>query len=326
MEKNIKSIHLCNRILTQANKELERMRYLTIRNYILNIMLACILFFFIIIIRKTTLILLILPLTALVLPGLFSYNVKKDSMYVNVYNKLIIVPIIKEVFKNAKYFPKAGLRPTEYDMKMELYDKSAPSVDKKTKKHKDLYGFYPIIGEYSSIITSEDRIVTNQTNSLIFSEIKISGFSETKGIGPLYKNYAFSGIAGNFKSPIYFKEVIRISRDSFEFGKNIKMDSEEFERNFNIHTTTKFKVYTILTPDVMLKLINYTKKFNNTLEMVFWQDRVYFRFECDKFFDVNLNPNDIDINTLVEYYNLLVEIKSLTDEVGEILNSVNVVM
>lgn len=322
MERDAKFIQLYNNIMIKASQELQKRKAKAKKRYIIGIIAACavtfpsiLLFSYIPGLSVFLSVLLIMYIAAT------TRRLNTNSSYVLWYKNMVVRPIVKSIFKDAQYIPQFGIRPSEYDARMGLYNKSVKKVDNIAQKLEEMD--MPVtmreIGE--NLFLSEDKVVTNDENSLIFSEVRLELTKPSEGIMnfPTYDN--FCGVAGNFKSPKNFDNIIRISKDSYSLGANTKMDSEEFERHFNLYTNNSMSAFSLITPDVMLKLIDLKNKLNNNFELVFWKDKVYFRIAFGRIFEIDNNKNEMDISVMQEYYELLCKIKELSQEVVEILNS-----
>lgn len=118
----------------------------------------------------------------LIMPVIKFVNNGKQGEFSEVFQNNVIAPLIKSVVEDAEYFPKESITQTEYNAD----DKSL---------YKDWYNRY----------LGEDKVVTHNNNSLIFSEAVLK---HVRSYGNNTDSVCFSGIAGNFVSPVYVEEPI----------------------------------------------------------------------------------------------------------------------
>ena len=90
----------------------------------------------------------------------------------------------------------------------------------------------------------------------------------------------------SFKSNLYLrntKQNIILTINSILFAqpfKNLKveLDSQEFEKNFNVYCTDKIIALQLLTADIMQLLINFKYEMNMNYEITIKNSNIYIRF------------------------------------------------
>ena len=303
MERDPRFVQLYNSIMIENKAELENLRKRS-KVKIIGLIIICIIFpiFLFTLFGKSALhisvFLIPIIVCIIVLIAKNITNEKKSSSYTSVFKTKVILPLIQHVFNSAEYSPNKQLSRT-------LYNNDYINV------YKDNYDNY----------YSEDAVITKDANDLVFAEVKLDREVQTKN--GKEKVLVFWGLAGNFKSPIDFNSPIRILRDSFYNG-DVKMDSSEFEENFNVYTRQKITTLSILTADVMTKLVDLKKKFGKSLEIVFFADKVYFRIDYSNLFEAELNREALSVESIEKYYNLLCNIKDMSEYIVEVLKNANI--
>ena len=91
-----------------------------------------------------------------------------------------------------------------------------------------------------------------------------------------------------------------------------------------VYAEDKIETLSILTADVMTKLVKIKKRFGDNLEIVFFADKVYFRIDYSNLFEAKLNSEDLSIESIEKYYNLLCNIKDMSEYIGEVLKNANI--
>lgn len=223
----------------------------------------------------------------------------KHGGYSQVFKNKVIHPIIKAVFASADYFPSEKITEFEYNNNNErMY-------------HENYNRYY-----------GEDKVITHDENSLIFSELTLKHVSRDSK-GNTRTTIVFSGIAGNFVSPVTFEKPIQILRDAI-WSNNVKVDSSEFEKNFNLYTQDKITAMSILTADVMSKLVSIKNRFERNFEFILLNNTVYFRLNSSNAFEAGLSKSALEKDNIKKYYDLLVDIKQSIIDINEILRAANI--
>lgn len=91
----------------------------------------------------------------------------------------------------------------------------------------------------------------------------------------------------------------------FDRKYRLEMDSQEFEKIFNIYTTDKITAMQLMTADVMQTLIDFRNKNKIAPEISIIADRLYIRFATENVFEPKLRQNSFDYSTLLKYYNII---------------------
>ena len=91
----------------------------------------------------------------------------------------------------------------------------------------------------------------------------------------------------------------------FKSSNRIEMDSQEFEKLFDVSATDKIKAMQLLTSDIMADLIDFKSKSKKTFELTIRGNKLYFRFHCGNVFERAAFKDYLDFNTLNDYFNYL---------------------
>lgn len=120
---------------------------------------------------------------------------------------------------------------------------------------------------------------------------------------------------------------IKISKNQLKmFGQRdrVEMDSQEFEKYFDIYSENKILTMQLLTSDVMATLIDFYNKYNIDYEIVIRNNKIYMRFFTGAMFEPKVFGNSMDKELLLRYYCILKFIVDVTKEVNKALKEVEI--
>ena len=301
MDRGFKSIY--SEIMMGCRAELETLRKNSIKSRNIAIIVGVIIFLIItaiVITSSKSPGLIIVPISIVLfvyieLTSCFLVSPK----YSKLYKEKIIRPLIKQVFNDAEYNPYAKISNLAYNGNNE--------------------GLYQ---ERYDRILGDDLVITNNKDSLVFSELKVQKYT-TDSDGNREITTVFNGIAGSFDSPVHFETPIKILRNA-TWGDKINIDSMEFEKKFNLLAKDRIKALSILTPDVMQEISLLSNNFGNNIEFVFFRDKVYFRILRSRVFEAGLSKDDLNPEILKKSYDLLCNIRELYQKIIDILNNADI--
>lgn len=121
----------------------------------------------------------------------------------------------------------------------------------------------------------------------------------------------FSGLFAEISLSKNSNFNLYVHSDKGLFGKlfnkknKIEMDSQDFEKVFDVRTTDKIKAMQLLTSDIMEYLLDFKLKSGNKFELTLKNDKLYLRFHCGNIFEMPSFKNNLDKNTLELYFKYL---------------------
>ena len=137
----------------------------------------------------------------------------------------------------------------------------------------------------------------------------------------------FRGIFSFVKSKTEFNTYIKILKNKIKFidrNNRTQMDSQEFEKYFDIYSQDKILAMRILTSDTMEYLIDFYKKFNLKFEIVFNNDKIYFRFFTGDIFEPRILRKSMNKKDLFIYYSILKFIIDVTKKVNHTIKDLEI--
>ena len=207
------------------------------------------------------------------------------SKFKNIYKEKIITTLVNEYDHNLSFTSDSSIPRLLYnDAEFERYDLYS-SNDYISGK---INGTTPIeLGDVHTEIESTDSD-GNTTYTTIFR-----------------------GLFAAVKFNQSINTTIKIRNDSKIAGKlhlnkeKMQMDSQEFEKLFDIYSQDKITAMRILTSDILDYMIQFKKENKVKFELTLKQNNLYIRIPCKDMFEGSLMKNSLDEKTLKTYYNYL---------------------
>ena len=179
-----------------------------------------------------------------------------------------------------------------------------------------------------NIYKRESLVNTNINNeNLMFSEIEtIEETTDSEGNTSRYTTFA--GAAAYLKCMPNIESNIRITTDLSFSGKaisrkkRVELDSNEFEKHFDVICDNKINAMQFLTSDVMDKFVNLLKEYKIPFEIYIERETgIFFKFHIQKFLDLKSSKNVLDFKTLKKHYDNIKYIKTVISFVREVTKS-----
>lgn len=121
----------------------------------------------------------------------------------------------------------------------------------------------------------------------------------------------FKGLFSEIILPKSLLSTIKIRSDKGMLGKllskkdQVEMDSQQFEKYFDVFTTDKILAVRILTSDIMNYMIDFKLQNKVTFELTIKNNSMYLRIHCDDMFEAKISKSALDFETLHKYYKFL---------------------
>ena len=230
-----------------------------------------------------------------------STSEKKQGQYTKEYKETIIKNIINN-FGNYTYIPNGNISRDDYNQ----------------ANFEDYYNRY----------YSEDLIVGNIKENINFNMAEVlTIYESTDSDGDTTRSTIFHGLFSKVNCPKHINAELYLRNNKNIFTKDltsklndikIKLDSEEFEKNFDIYSTDRVLAMQILTADVMQVLTDFKKTTGIHYEMSIKDSTIYFRFRTGSMFEPNYK-NSIDKDTIYRYYKVLEFTLNVTNKIIKII-------
>lgn len=235
-------------------------------------------------------------------------KVSKCLEYKNEFKTKVIKALLDSFNENIEYFPTHGINSSVYnEAEFGKYDRyRAEDLMKGTLKNNCNF-------EMSEVLTEdeyEDSEGHTQYLTLfcgLFAKIETSKPFNAR----LYlrkdrkdKNIISRAFTG------------RLLTGRVPFGNlRVNLDSQEFEKYFDVYCTDKIIAMQLLTPDVMQLLVNFREEMDMEYELTIKNNCIYIRFLSGEMFEpAVVTKFSLDKNMLYKYYKMLDFSFSLTNK------------
>lgn len=207
------------------------------------------------------------------------------TKYNKLYKKLIISRLVSYYDEHLKFNENLNIREIYYKMaEFDSYDKFSAD-DYISGKIDGIIDF-----ELGDVHTVEENI-------------------DSEGHKHIYTIFKGLFSVGNLKKEI--PNTIKIRSDKgflgkFAYNKTLmSMDSQEFEKHFDVYAEDKVLAMRILTSDIMDYMINFKTNNKVNFEITIKSSYIFIRIHCKNMFEGSILKNALDFETLHTYYKYL---------------------
>ncbi len=226
------------------------------------------------------------------------------TKYTPTFKEKVIGPFIKNIDKNLQYKPNEGISSVIYRMgEFEGYD-----------------NYY-----------TEDLIIGKLDEKYNFQMAEVKTEEEsTDSDGDTHTSIVFYGLFGNIECAKNIGTKFKVRSDKGIFGKmfkgktKVEMDSQEFEKYFDVYGDNKIIVMQILTSEVMSTMIDFIQQSKIKYELTINKDQIYIRFHTGGVFEPSLFKNSLDYSMLKKYYDIIDFVFKVTREINSVIEKVEI--
>lgn len=118
--------------------------------------------------------------------------------------------------------------------------------------------------------------------------------------------------------------TIKIRLDKFFKLPNksmLSMDSQEFEKYFDVYSTDKILAMRILTSDIMDYMLAFVKENKLKFEITIKKSQVYIRIPCPDMFELPILGKALDYEVLYKYYSYINFMCELNKKIYNVVSS-----
>lgn len=226
------------------------------------------------------------------------------TKYTPTFKEKVIGPFIKNIDKNLQYKPNEGISSVIYRMgEFEGYD-----------------NYY-----------TEDLIIGKLDEKYNFQMAEVRTEEEsTDSDGDTHTYTVFHGLFGNVECAKNIETTFKVRSDKGVLGKmfkgktKVEMDSQEFEKYFDVYGDNKIIVMQILTSEVMSTMIDFIQQSKIKYELTINKDQMYIRFHTGGVFEPSLFKNSLDYSMLKKYYDILDFVFKVTREINSVIEKTDI--
>ena len=218
---------------------------------------------------------------------------KKSRLYNDMFKEKVMDKIFKNFLNDADYIPKKLMpqsiyREGKYDGYYNRYysdDYVEGNIDDKY-----LVKMAEITTEHEETRTDSDGHTHTETTTI------------------------FSGLFAKINIGKSINNELRIKQNGTFLKKNrLEMDSDEFEKCFDVISTNQIIGMQILTHDIMDMLVDFRNQLKMPLDILIRDDIMYVRLHVGKMFEAKFNKKAvIDIESAKKYFDIVNFIYSLS--------------
>lgn len=226
------------------------------------------------------------------------------SKYVPTFKEKVIKPFVKNIDKNLEYNPQGGIPSRLYRMgEFERYD-NYYTEDLIKGKLDERFNFQ--MAEVKTEIETTDSEGHTQTTIVFYG---LFGNVEcVKNIGTNFKVRSDKGMLGKM----------------FKGKTKVEMDSQEFEKYFDVYGDNKITVMQILTSEVMATMIDFIEQSKIKYELTINGDQIYIRFHTGGVFEPKLFKSSLDYDMLKKYYDIIDFVFKVTREINKVIENTDI--
>lgn len=218
---------------------------------------------------------------------------KKTRLYNDVFKEKVMDKIFRNFLNDADYIPKKQMPQSIYrEGKYDGYYNRYYSDDYVEGNIDDKY-----LIKMAEVTTEHEKTTTDSDGNT---------HTETTTI--------FSGLFAKINIGKSIKTELRIGTNrTISKKKRLEMDSDEFEKYFDVSSTNDIVGMQILTHDIMDMLVDFRNKLKMPLDILIRDDMMYIRLHVGKMFEAKFNKNAvIDKQILQRYFDIVNFIYSLS--------------
>ena len=160
---------------------------------------------------------------------------------------------------------------------------------------------------------SNDLVSGKIDNEILFEAGDVrTEYESTDSEGHTSRTIVFNGLFSSAKFNTDIKNTIKIRSDKGFLGKLlpankqfIQLDSQEFEKLFDVYSTDKILAMRILTSDILDYMINFKKENKIKYELTLKNSSLYIRIHCKDMFEAPFSKDSLDFDTLHMYYKII---------------------
>lgn len=235
-------------------------------------------------------------------------NKSKIAQYKDDFKTKVVKTLLDSFEENITYSPYNGISSSSYiDAEFEKYD----------------------------TYRSEDLMQGVLKNNCNFSMAEVlTEYETTDKDGDTHYHTLFCGMMSKVETPKPFNASLYLRKDRKD--KNIlarafraklpfdnlrvELDSQEFEKMFDVYCSDKIIAMQLLTADIMQLLIDFQEEMNMEYELTIKNNLIYIRFMSGEMFETaNVMKFSLDKSTLYKYYRMLDFTFTLTDKLIKLI-------
>ncbi|MCI9063251.1 MAG: DUF3137 domain-containing protein [Clostridia bacterium] len=105
----------------------------------------------------------------------------------------------------------------------------------------------------------------------------------------------------------------------------LEMDSQEFEKHFDVYTQNNIIAMQLLTSDIMMKLVDFKNNMKLKYDIGIFNNKIYIRFMTGPMFEAKISNKEIlDKKSIEKYYKILQFTSELAEKLIEVIEETEI--
>ena len=219
----------------------------------------------------------------IILSFCFSKNKKE---YISAFKENVILKLLKNFYYNVHYMPQKL-------MPKDIYNSA---------KYNEYYNEYHSDDYMDALINDKFFIKMAEVHT-----VDVETSTDSDGNTTTTRTTKFHGMFAQIKMEKSINSDLLIRRNHSISKKNrLDMDSQEFEKVFDVSATNQIIGMQLLTHDIMELLLSFKKSTGINYDISIYNDVMYLRFHTGSMFEFkSFKKGPFDEKILRQYYNVL---------------------
>jgi len=235
---------------------------------------------------------------------------------------------------------KKGEKDYKLTYKRNIINRFIKTVNNKLEYNSEVWDLSTLREEYKNANFNNESFNTFYADDYIYGQLDDKYYTQMSDLNIQRKEVhhhngrrtettieIFKGIFSKTECDKDIGTYIKISKNQLKLFRNkdrVEMDSQEFEKYFDIYSENKILTMQILTSDVMTTLIDFYEKYKIDYEIVIRNNTIYMRFFTGAMFEPKVFGNSMDKKLLFSYFCILKFIVDVTKEINKALKEVEI--
>lgn len=233
-------------------------------------------------------------------------SIFSSSKFRKLFKNNILIPFVEDLGEELECIPYEGI-------KSEVYSKGDFEYYNEFYSNDLIEG--TIDGKYDLEMAEVTSVVVREREDSETYQTKESREVKFHGI------FAHSECAKNIISTMKIRSDKGKTGILSKYEKKVELDSQEFEKYFDVYEDNKIVAMQILTAELMDKMIEFRKTTGIKFEITIDQYNIYIRFATGRMFEPKLFKKTYDYKIFKEYYKIIELILNIVREINNALEN-----
>ncbi len=240
----------------------------------------------------------------LILISCLFFNKGKNKLK-SIFKQKVIAKLLNNFYDDVKYTPTAR-------MPRNIYDEG---------RYEEEYDIYRSDDFMKAMINNKYPIKMAEVHTI--EEVEST---DSDGHTTTTEYTKFHGLFGVIEMEKSINNDLFIFQGrSFFDKKRLEMDSEDFEKIFDVKSKNNIITMQLLTHDVMALLVDFYNKTKIKFDIGIYNNKIYFRFKTGEIFELkSIRKGIYDRKPIEKYFNILEFVESVTNLIIKIIEDTEI--